>query len=106
MPDKRTCIFEDESEQMTFFKNYSQINCLFECRLQIAKVNLNNKSARKCSPWFFPFGVENEFLCDPYKAYDIIQNMRNISDEERCSHCLPGLKDKMLINLSLLKVCT
>ena len=48
-PLKRKCYFPNENH-LEFFKNYSQANCLLECRINYAK-NMMNSS---CTPWYFP----------------------------------------------------
>ena len=47
-PSKRGCRFPEESETLSFHKNYSRTSCVFECGLKRAKDEL------QCIPWYLP----------------------------------------------------
>ena len=59
--EKRKCLFQEESNKLTLFKEYSQRNCIFECQLKFAF------SKCQCIPWDYPH-LENEFhkICDRF----------------------------------------
>ena len=53
---KRQCKFPEEKKGLVFFKKYSEKNCLFECKLQVAR------KICQCVPWNFP-RQDSDKLC-------------------------------------------
>ena len=47
-PAKRGCRFKEESEGLSFHKDYSRTSCIFECTLKMALKEL------ECVPWYLP----------------------------------------------------
>ena len=96
-PFKRNCYFSNEvtsKNPMKMYKNYTQTNCLFECRLEAARKQMiqNNLTKNECVPWFYPKGDEHIFkLCDPWGMRTFQNLFQNINDEQ-CNHCLPDCR--------------
>ena len=117
----RNCLFEDESSNLTMYKNYSQSNCLFECFFNTSQLSMNSKYSTTvgCIPWFFPstnIGLPN--ICDPWQALEMVDLMWNVPSSD-CGNCLPDcstfiykttvtavpLKKCDLTNLGLTHLC-
>ena len=96
-PNKRNCYFQDEyppKNPMAIHQNYSQANCMFECKLKFVRQQrmVNNETRKSCIPWFYP--KENKYLydlCDPWETDDFQNLMKNVKDSS-CYHCLPDCK--------------
>ena len=103
-PVKRKCYFRDETNFIKFHKNYSQMNCLFECALfQARKVSKIN-----CTPWFFPQQSTTERVCDPWEKSGFIDSMQNDVASEDCEHCLPDCDQTMyqpMVTTQQFRVC-
>jgi len=84
-PTKRNCFYKDETTHILFHQNYSQIKCLFECALVVAK----NVSKISCTPWFFPSNGNRERFCDPWEKTQVMEAMQNEVPSDACEHCLP-----------------
>ena len=93
-PLKRNCYFSDENHPkhpMRIHKKYTQANCLFECKLEIARKEmiLHNQTEESCVPWFYPKEDKHIFkLCDPWQMKKFQILFQNVADE-KCPHCLP-----------------
>ena len=85
---ERKCRFVNENEGLKLFTNYSQGNCLFECKLEMAR------DLCGCIPWFVGNTVDP--VCDLFgnKCFEqatlkIIENIDfNDKDHLPCN-CLP-----------------
>ena len=86
---ERNCLFPDENSDLKIHKNYSNSNCLFECSLMHAKMQMKveDQDDQTCIPWFFPSEEESINICDPWQSVEFFKYMANISDDS-CSHCL------------------
>ena len=90
VPDAPKCYFDDETENIMIHKDYSQVNCLFECSLNYAQDLLAAKdNVTHCTPWAFPFLDANHRMCDPWEKNYILTAMENEVPEDTCHHCLP-----------------
>ena len=105
-PLNRECYFSNENpakQPLEFFKNYSQANCLLECRIKHVKNEMNSS----CTPWYFPgilllhtlsssilmfpiIAVKDDSLrmCDPWDTIEFLDKMKHIP-EDKCDYCLP-----------------
>ena len=54
---QRGCKFEDETSGLMFFKKYSKQNCLFECKIKVAKKHCS------CVPWNYP-ATQQDKVCN------------------------------------------
>ena len=89
-PENRKCYFQDEKQKVRIHRNYSQVNCLFECSLRYAQDLLKaNSSVSPCTPWVFPFLDENHRMCDPWEKTKIFAAIENEVPQNACKHCLP-----------------
>jgi hypothetical protein len=87
----RKCYFEWENSFMKLFKNYTQTNCLLECKLFNATYMMKqkyNSSYNDCLPWNFPSPDVNPFICDPWQTVEINELMSKTPYEE-CQKCIP-----------------
>ena len=84
-PAKRKCFFEDETSFIKLHKNYSQMNCLFECSLVQAK----KATLIDCNPWFFPSIETTERVCDPWEKTRVLEAMQNDVPLNACEYCWP-----------------
>ena len=53
----RKCLFPDESQKLAYFNVYTEKNCLFECRLNLAR------QACGCLPWYLTMDTSNSPVC-------------------------------------------
>lgn len=94
---KRNCYFPDENPRqhpMIIHQNYTQTNCLFECKLESVRRQrrADNKTRNTCIPWFYP--KENKYifdLCNPWETTEFQTLLKNVDDNE-CKYCLPDCK--------------
>ncbi len=88
-PGPRGCLFPDE-KKLVLYRQYSQVNCFFECTMRFARRNSKTFDGRTgCTPWYYPFVDGEQFTCDPFTALNVTTNMAaNVPDDE-CSDCLP-----------------
>ena len=90
---KRKCRFEDEIDGLEIFSTYSKVNCLYECRYQLAKEKCH------CVPWNFPHKSTDE-LCDPVGGFCFMRQIswlsENLNDVENIGSppcgCYPSCK--------------
>jgi amiloride-sensitive sodium channel len=87
---ERQCLFSDENSDLKIHKNYSYINCIFECNLLTANLQMQTMSKihQGCIPWFFPSEEESITICDPWETVEFFKFMANTSDDS-CNYCLP-----------------
>ena len=81
-PSKRICLFQHENNDLTLFKVYSQSNCMFECKLNMAY----NKC--HCIPWNYPHLNDSLNICDRFGKDCFEEYMSNSSMTKKCT-CLP-----------------
>ena len=111
-PLRRNCYFPDEFK-LDVHNSYSQSNCIFECKTQLAyqclgtcdedlkncdcrnvsmtndKVLATNRS-RQCIPWFYPSVDEKaEKMCDPWSTKTFRNILKEKIPKDSCNHCLP-----------------
>ena len=87
----RKCYFEWENSFMKLFKNYTQTNCLLECKLFYANETMmgkNNSTYNGCLPWNFPSPAINPIICDPWQTAEINELMLQ-TPYNQCQICLP-----------------
>ena len=89
---QRNCYFSDEyptKYPMKIHQNYSQANCLFECKLSFVKQQMVHQNDKLCVPWFYPSQDESfQEICDPWQTKIFQRHFQNVDDEE-CKYCLP-----------------
>ena len=89
---KRNCYFSDENlkkHPMNIHQNYSQANCLFECKLEVVQRQMVQQNEKLCVPWFFPSQDESFLeICNPWQTKNFQRLVQNVDDEE-CKYCLP-----------------
>ena len=88
-PWRRKCLFHDETQNLTIYKEYTQSNCFLECSLKYAQEHVLNKNNESCNPWFFPIIKTSPFLCDPWETVEFLSATHNTPDS-RCDYCLPS----------------
>jgi amiloride-sensitive sodium channel len=89
VPWRRNCIFNDETQNLTKYNEYTQSNCLLECSLKFAQEKVLANSKETCTPWFFPTVKNSTYICDPWSTTDFLNAMYNTPDS-RCRDCLPS----------------
>ena len=52
-PEKRNCYFSDENP-LKMHQNYTYTNCILECAIDVVRENLEERTGKACTPWFFP----------------------------------------------------
>ena len=80
---KSRCKFEDENEDMNYAKEYSEANCLFECKLEI----VHNFCG--CLPWFLLIRNSAVNVCDIFGSICYEQKMRNVFESDLDCDCHP-----------------
>ena len=86
---ERNCLFPEENSDLRIQKQYTFINCKFECALFYAQNQVFKKHSFVCQPWFFPTSNEAVEICDPWQTFDFLQIMSREIPDSICSHCLP-----------------
>ena len=82
---QRNCKLENEVEEGSIFKHYTENNCRYECTVDLAIKTCI------CAPWDF-MHKSNEIECDVFGRtcfYRAIENITQDSDNP-CNECLPG----------------
>ena len=109
-PKRRNCYFSDEYE-LEIHQNYSQLNCIFECKEEFAAKCLStcNKPGEMCNceashnitsisleenescvPWFYPTDAEKfPNICSPWNTQKFLQIFKTQIPKKQCQHCLP-----------------
>ena len=109
-PKRRNCYFPDEYE-LEIHQNYSQLNCIFECKEEFAAKclstcnkpgemcnceashNFTRKSLEKnesCVPWFYPTDDKKlRNICSPWNAQKFLGIIQTQVPKDQCRHCLP-----------------
>ncbi len=85
----RNCLFPEETGNLKIHKQYSYLNCKFECILFYAQEQVYNKYNTLCQPWFLPTSKDSIAICDPWQSYDFFQIMSKGIPDDFCSQCLP-----------------
>ena len=70
-------------------KEYSYLNCKFECFLNYSQSEVYKKHNSNCLPWYFPTADDYVTACDPWESYDFLQIMSNEIPDNNCPMCLP-----------------
>jgi len=80
---ERSCRFPDENSDLKIFKEYSYINCIFECRLLFAKneLKIQTNSYEACLPWYFPSSDDSIRVCNPWDAIDFEKLMIKVKEK-------------------------
>ena len=83
--EQRNCKLENEVEEGSIFKHYTENNCRYECTVDLAIKTC------KCAPWDF-IHKSNEFECDVFGRTCFYRAMENITQDSDnpCNECLPG----------------
>jgi len=87
--DYRHCLFSEENDDLMLHKEYTYLNCKFECTLFYTQSEVYKKRRTLCQPWFFPTSNDSISICDPWESYDFFQIMSNEIPDNICSRCLP-----------------
>ena len=109
-PERRKCYFPDEYE-LKIHQNYSQDNCVFECKQEFASKCLMtcNELGQECNceaiandtiilsekndscvPWFNPTDAkEFQNICSPWETEKFFQIIKKQIPKKHCQHCLP-----------------
>ena len=85
---ERNCLFPEENSDLKIHKNYTYLNCMFECSMYYAQKEVFKKHNSTCQPWFFPSASESITMCDPWESFDFFQIMTNEIPDKTCNHCL------------------
>jgi len=88
-PWRRKCLFHDETQNLTIYKEYTQSNCFLECSLKYAQEHVLKKRNESCNPWFFPIIKSSPTLCDPWETVEFLSATHDTPDS-RCDYCLPS----------------
>ena len=81
---KRQCRFHDERENLEVANQYSTINCLFECSMNMAEDTCG------CRPWDYPRPIKlkmkssNHRICDFFGSSCFNKMMKTDKTEEKC----------------------
>ena len=78
---KRQCQFKDETYNSALFKDYRQVNCIFECEVETA----SNKCG--CIPWDYPFLNNSVAICDAFGRFCFKKFMEDPKTIKQCEHC-------------------
>ena len=100
--ERRNCLFSDETTDMKIHKQYTYLNCMFECSLFYTQMEIFKKYNILCQPWFFPTANDSTTICDPWQSYDFFQIMSKEIPDNFCRQCLPECgstvyKTKMIV---------
>jgi len=88
-PIDRNCYFPDENYKLNIFKNYSQKNCILNCRLKAMEDRMK-KLGFQCRPYnFFLLNIKNVPSCDPFQSEIFWKLFASVATEANCSFCLP-----------------
>ena len=108
-PERRHCYFPDEYQLKTH-RNYSQFNCILECKKEFASRCLstcnepgqdchcenmehfkgNTKEVNgSCLPWFYPMSDGTvQKMCNPWNTQKFLQIIEKQIPKTHCNHCL------------------
>jgi hypothetical protein len=85
----RNCMFPEEISDLLIHKQYSYLNCKFECILLYAKTKVFEKHGTVCQPWFFPIANDSIQICNPWESYDFFSFFSDQVLDDMCPQCLP-----------------
>jgi hypothetical protein len=88
-PWRRKCIFNDETQNLTLHREYSQAKWNLECALHCAHSETLKKFNTSCIPWHFPTKESNPRVCDPWMA-KFFRFATFSAPQSECDHCLPS----------------
>ena len=80
--ETRGCQFQHENADLTIFKVYTEANCIFECKLNIAHDNCH------CMPWDFPHFNNSVATCDRFGGL-CFKHFMEYADTMRQCKCHP-----------------
>ena len=80
--EKRNCQFQHENDDLTIFKVYTEANCIFECKLNIALDNCH------CMPWNYPHFNNSVATCDRFGGLCFKHFMEQADTLRQCK-CQP-----------------
>jgi len=86
---ERNCLFPEDHNNLKLHKEYSYLNCKFECFLFYSQMELFRIHRSLCQPWFFPKFNDSIKVCDPWESNEFFRIMTNEIPDSICSHCLP-----------------
>ena len=109
-PSRRNCYFPDEYN-LTIHQNYSQFNCIFECKQLFASKclitcnetgqecncedvdmhgDISLDENESCSPWFYPMDANRpQKICSPWNTEKFLKIIQKKIPDNLCQHCLP-----------------
>ena len=109
-PERRKCYFPDEYE-LKIHQNYSQDNCVFECKQEFAskclmtckelgqecnceaianETKILSEKNDSCVPWFYPTSPERvQKMCNPWNTQKFLDIIQSQIPKNQCKHCLP-----------------
>ena len=104
-PERRNCYFPDEYN-LQMHRNYSQFNCLFECKSEFASKCISTCSepnqvckcedlravnrSNSCVPWFYPIKIGSHYkMCNPWNTEKFLGIINEQIPEDECNYCLP-----------------
>ena len=88
--EDRYCLFPEENEGLKIHKQYSYLNCKFECNLFYAQAEVLKIHNTSCLPWFFPTSNDDSVqMCSPWESYEFFQIFTNKIPDNLCPQCLP-----------------
>lgn len=82
--EQRGCLLENEVQEGSMFKKYSQFNCKYECRIALSK------DICQCIPWdFISDKGQNNHECDVFGRTCFFNAMKYFSKkaDDLCPHC-------------------
>ena len=89
---ERNCLFPEETQDLKIHKEYSYLNCKFECFFFYTQSEVYKKHNSTCQPWYFPTADDFITVCDPWESYDFFQIMSNDIPDDLCPQCLPDCR--------------
>ena len=96
--EERNCLFREENSGLILHKQYSYLNCKFECILSYAKTEVFKLHGFECQPWFFPPPNDSAIICDPWAANKFFRIMNKEIPDSQCTHCLPECGSTFFVN--------
>ena len=94
-PKKRQCKFDDENGDLTVFKWYSRINCLYECNMAIVEKECG------CRPWDYPSSINisdkstTSRICDYFgnTCFHALMSTDDIGEKQCAEKCIPDCNE-------------
>lgn len=109
-PKERKCYFPEEFK-LDMHQQYSQSNCIFECKIKFASKciqtcsnygqicdcqnvrlgeNITSSDGNVCAPWFYPV-IDKKVgqMCNPWNTRKFQQILSKQMRLDECNYCLP-----------------